>query len=129
VCGGELFTKGLRKRKLILSGEEKITLMIRRLQCEHCGRIHHELPDILVPYKRHCSATIEAVIGGGDQVAVETRTNQRIAEWWRKVGTYFLRVMKSLFVKYEIPPVEKPAFGEVVRAAVNSGNWIFAAEL
>ncbi|MGI6649770.1 MAG: DUF6431 domain-containing protein [Bacillota bacterium] len=36
-------------------------LVIRRLRCRHCHRIHHELPDILVPYKRHSSESIESV--------------------------------------------------------------------
>jgi hypothetical protein len=29
-----------------------------------CRRIHHELPDKLVPYKRHVSESIEAVVTG-----------------------------------------------------------------
>jgi hypothetical protein len=128
VCGGELFVRGLRKRKLIDTEGEKLTLMIRRLRCGKCDRLHHELPDMVVPYKRHSAETIEAIIGG-DEVAEEKRTAQRIASWWRKAGAYFLSVMKSLWEKHRLPPVPRPSLRELVRAAVNSGNWIFATEL
>ncbi len=128
VCGGELYVRGLRKRKLIDTEGKKITLMIRRLRCGKCGRLHHELPDIVVPYKRHSAETIEAIIGGGE-VSEEKRTVRRIAAWWRMVGAYFMSVMKSLWEKHGLPSVPKPAFRELVRAAVNSGNWIYAAKV
>ena len=35
------------------------TLIIRRLRCRKCGRIHHELPDSIVPYKRYDADAIE----------------------------------------------------------------------
>ncbi len=120
--------RGLRKRKLIDTDGQKVALMIRRLCCRKCCRLHHELPDIVVPYKRHSAETIEAIIGGGE-VAEEKRTAQRIAAWWRMVGAYFLSVMKSLWEKHGLPPVPKPAFRELVRAAVNSANWIFAEKV
>lgn len=128
VCSGELFVRGLRERKLIDTEGEKITLMIRRLRCGKCGRLHHELPDVVVPYKRHSAESIEAIISGGE-VAEEKRTAQRITAWWRRVGAYFMSVMKSLWEKHGLPSVPKPAFRELVRAAVNSANWIFAAKV
>ncbi len=102
--------------------------MIRRLICGRCGRLHHELPDIVVPYKRHSAQTIEAMISGSE-VGEEKRTVQRIVAWWRTVGTYLVDVMKSLMAKYRLQLRRKPAFRELVRAAVNSGNWIFAAKV
>lgn len=120
--------RGLRARGITQTDGKKIVLMIRRLRCGKCGRLHHELPDIVVPYKRHSTETIEAIINGGE-VGEETRTTRRIEVWWRMVGAYILRVLKSLWEKYRLPPVRKPAFRDMVRAAVNSGNWIFAREL
>ena len=128
ICGGELFMRSLRSRTLIDTDGKKIILMIRRLICGQCRRLHHELPDIVVPYKRHSAETIEAIIGGGE-VAEEKRTVRRIAAWWQMVEVYFLNIMKSLGEKYRLPRVRKPAFRELVRAAVNSGNWIFAGKL
>jgi hypothetical protein len=127
ICGGELFMRSLRARKLTDAGGKKIILMIRRLICGQCRRLHHELPDVLVPYKRHSAETIEAIIEG-KEVAEEKRTVRRIVLWWQIVGAYFLNIMKSLWEKYGLPPARKPAFRELVRAAVNSGNWIFAGK-
>ncbi len=61
-CGGLLKVIGSRKRKYINSAGEKVTLIIRRLRCKNCKRIHHELPDILIPYKRYESISIENLL-------------------------------------------------------------------
>ncbi len=51
VCGCcELKVIGSRKRNTLQGDGETIILIIRRLRCRNCRRIHHELPDILVPY-------------------------------------------------------------------------------
>ncbi|MGB4509265.1 MAG: DUF6431 domain-containing protein, partial [Syntrophomonadaceae bacterium] len=49
-CSGGLKVIGSRPRKCVNSVGERITLIIRRLRCVKCQRIHHELPDMLVPY-------------------------------------------------------------------------------
>ncbi|MED4936026.1 DUF6431 domain-containing protein [Heyndrickxia coagulans] len=41
---------GTRDRKAIDRSGKKHIYNIRRLQCEQCGKIHHELPEFLVPY-------------------------------------------------------------------------------
>ena len=72
---------GSRNRKVLELDEtrgdlqEKV-LRIRRLQCRSCLKIHHELPDILVLYKRHAAATIEAVLKEADVAPVTTRPLQ-----------------------------------------------------
>ncbi len=45
-------------------GGEKIFLLIRRLYCENCHRLHNELPDCLSPYKHYTSETISGVLDG-----------------------------------------------------------------
>jgi hypothetical protein len=120
--------RGLRLRRLIDNDGEKIVLKIRRLNCDQCGRLHHELPDVIVPYKRHSAETIKAIIEG-TEVAEDRRTIGRIKAWWQIVVIYFLNILKSLGEKYGLPLVPKPAFRELVRAVVNSGNWIFAGNL
>lgn len=49
---------------IIDSGGTPLSMIIRRLRCGQCGKVHHELPDVVVPYKRHCAETIEKVIEG-----------------------------------------------------------------
>ncbi|MEW6541058.1 MAG: DUF6431 domain-containing protein [Bacillota bacterium] len=63
-CSGRLKAIGSRKRSCIDSLGDKIILVIRRLRCVACRRIHHELPDLLVPYRRHIRESIEAAVGG-----------------------------------------------------------------
>jgi len=109
---------------------QKVALMIRRLVCPCCGRLHHELPDCIVPYKRHCAETFEKIITGKtDDVPCENRTVKRILAWWMFVLPYFLNIMDSLSATHEIVFNSPPAFREIMRAIANTNNWIFAFQL
>ena len=54
---------------MIDTGGETVRLVVRRLRCmnENCRRIHHELPDVVVPYKMHTAATFEKIIANDFQ--------------------------------------------------------------
>ena len=125
ICSGLLGEYGTRKRKYIDANWIKQTLIIRRLLCAGCGAIHHELPDILVPYKRHCAQTIENVIyevDVGDNV--ENSTIHRIRGWWRNLRVYIQGILGSLNAKYGIRFSDPFKLKEVVRALANSSLWI-----
>jgi hypothetical protein len=107
----------------------KVLLHIRRLYCAKCKRLHHELPDCVVPYKRHCAETIEKITKGSQDVPCESGTIRRIVLWWGVVMPYFLNVLKSLSEKYKMPHHLAPAFKKIVRAVANSGNWIFVGAI
>lgn len=110
---------------MIDSRGDKVKLVIRRLRCERCKRIHHELPDCIVPYKRHCRETIEAVIRGNrDVVPCSDGTMRRIIIWWKMVAEYYKNVLKSLEEKHKVKFGNPPAFKEIVRAVVNTHSWI-----
>jgi hypothetical protein len=48
-----------------------------------CGKIHHELPDILVPYKIHAAEILEKIIVKDTQeVPLEESTIHRIRSWF-----------------------------------------------
>lgn len=65
-------------------------LVIRRLGCKGCGKIHHELPDILVPYKRHCSETVERIVDEeAEDVSCEESTIKRLKRWFTERTRYF----------------------------------------
>ncbi|WP_177213477.1 DUF6431 domain-containing protein [Proteiniclasticum ruminis] len=53
ICMGELEIIGSRRRYSIEATGSRQTLVVRRMRCPNnvCRKIHHELPDILVPYK------------------------------------------------------------------------------
>ncbi|WP_223829992.1 DUF6431 domain-containing protein [Paenibacillus arenilitoris] len=40
---------GSRKRKIVNGGVDLHLLVIRRMRCSQCRKIHHELPDCVVP--------------------------------------------------------------------------------
>jgi hypothetical protein len=119
--------RGRRERVLIESDGQVVKLMIRRMYCGDCDRIHHELPDCIVPYKRHCAETIEKIISGKtDDAPCETEHIRRIILWWAAVHPYFINILKSLTEKHGVQFNSLPSFKEIVRAVVNSNNWIFA---
>ena len=101
-CSGVLKVIGSRKRKSVSdSGNIKI-LVVRRLRCIVCNRIHHELPDILVPYKRYDRKSIETVLDGQQPltVAVDECTIIRWRTWFRGMSNYFLGCLTSLSIRY-----------------------------
>ena len=105
-------------------GGEKI-LLIHRLECSKCEKIHHELPDILVPYKRHCAVTIENIIAGSDSdVCCEESTIRRIRGWWQTLYIYFKGVCDALAAKHGIRFANPLQPKETVRAVVNAHLWV-----
>lgn len=65
VCGGRLGVKDYRLRSVIKNGETSPRwYKLRRLQCCQCHRLHLELPDFMVPFKRHESASVQEVLDG-----------------------------------------------------------------
>jgi len=82
---GKLEVIGSRRRYVIdATGCRKI-LVVRRIRCLNsvCRRIHHELPDILVPYKIHAAEILEKIIEKDTQeVPLEESSIQRIRNWF-----------------------------------------------
>lgn len=64
ICGEPLAYRDSCKRKMLLEGREQRTYLIRRLKCPSCGRIHRELPDILLPFKQYAAEIIAGVLDG-----------------------------------------------------------------
>ncbi len=126
VCNRILKYKSRRKRGIINAVGEKMRLMIRRLWCEDCERIHHELPDCIVPYKRHCVETIETIVNGGrpGKTDIEESTIDRIKLWWALLRLYFMSVLASLREKYGVVFSGECAPREVIRAVVNANLWV-----
>ena len=78
-------------------------MIIRRLRCEPCKRVHHELPDILVPYKRYSSESIEAVVTGKKalSVAADESTISRWKQWFWSLANQFLGCLISIAIRFE----------------------------
>ena len=147
LCQGKLKVIGSRKRRVIAEDGEQITLIVRRLRCrnELCRRIHHELPDIVIPFKRHTTDTYEKVIVGVEDFApAEESTIRRIRKWFMEsadalsgglLGTYVM-VTKDFEVGLSTLPqsmLERICFfvgkdpgwlKKVVRILVNNNKWV-----
>jgi hypothetical protein len=107
-CSGELKVIGSRHRGCIKDTGEKMELIIRRLKCLECNKIHHELPDILVPYKRYRIEGIEAALNEDTELAVSadesTIRNWRI--WYQEMHDYLLGCLLSIAIRYDRETVE-----------------------
>ena len=125
ICGcKKMKRKGRRKRSVIMPNGEIKVLKIRRLKCKCCEKIHHELPDIIVPYKRHSAKTIEKIINGADEaIYCEESTLNRIKAWWLTIKLYIESVKASLEFKYGITFSSESKLLEIVRALVNRHLW------
>lgn len=100
-------------------------MVIRRLRCRACNKIHHELPDILIPYKRHCAETIEKIIAAkAEESPCEESTIRRIKAWWAALLPYLIHVLQSLDAKSQLAFGDICAPKEMVRAVVNTNHWI-----
>lgn len=107
-CNGDLKVIGSRKRKYINGIGEKVILVIRRLQCSHCSKVHHELPDILIPYKRYGNESIEAVVGGEVKltVAADESTINRWKHWFNEISNYLASSLASIAIRYCLQSVK-----------------------
>ena len=123
ICQGNLKHYDRRIRKAI-SSEEVNRYSLRRLRCQACGKLHLELPNILLPYKRYEAKVIVAVISGDAvQVPNEARTIKKIRRWYRQIKTALVCVWNCFVLIGFASPKKEPDFCLLVRAAVNSGFW------
>lgn len=118
-CGGLLSYRDTRIRIWKWYSGIRRTIRVRRLRCQTCGRLHVELPDVLVPHKHYGSEVIENVADGvstPDDPATEDypciKTMERWKSWiavnvpqidgyLRSVGTRFLGMHESLLASTE----------------------------
>ena len=145
ICSSELSVSGSRRRGLIeYSGEKKI-LKIRRLWCDRCRRTHHELPDLIVPYKRYSTEAIENILTdkpkNADDSPCELSTAKRIKFWFFLLREYCESTLESLMEHWKndreiiseilrlLPLSEYQYFSagwlaNLVRLLVNSNRWL-----
>lgn len=144
-CQGALGCIGSRRRTRIQASGEVSCLIIRRLHCGDCKRVHHELPDILVPYKRYDADSIERVVAGtgATDVAADDATLSRWRHWFSAWLVYALGCLASIAIRFNLPvkdssvpsPSALQAIGRfvgeaagwlarVVRPIANSNRWV-----
>ena len=132
VCNGKLSVSGSRSRKLIDEDGSEIKLIIRRMKCQGCGRIHHELPDCIVPYKRCCTELIALAVSDhavdADTFPGENSTLVRLRVWFKLLREYVSRVREHylLLFKIDLFSIKLNTVGglkRIVRILANSNLW------
>jgi hypothetical protein len=108
ICQNKLSPFGTRVRKFINSESKKVIIIIRRLRCtcSHCRKIHHELPDNLIPYKRYEATVVEKCIDAetaNDNPACEISTIYRIKKWFREKWPLMLAFLQMRRTRYPLP--------------------------
>lgn len=104
-CGGELSVVGSRPRAWYKGCGERAKLIVRRLHCAPCARIHHELPSLLVPYKRYDAESIEGVLSEPEcnDVAADESTIRRWKSWFHAWIVYAVGILQSLSIRFHLP--------------------------
>ncbi|MCR5608721.1 MAG: DUF6431 domain-containing protein [Lachnospiraceae bacterium] len=138
-CMGTFKVVGSRKRKIIRQDSSITNLIIRRLKCRKCQKISHELPDIVVPYKRYDVETIEKTLCHNTEnekknigcCPAETSTIYRWEQFFAVIVNCLIRI-GSLF-KYnsfrfinniKIKQNNETSLAKLIKKAVNENIWI-----
>jgi hypothetical protein len=94
------------------------------LRCTGCRRIHHELPEIFVPYKRYEAESIESVLSEGQSsdVATDDSTLYRWQKWFVQIGAYWSGCLQSIASRFvlsvEATPIPSPSVLQQIRRYV-----------
>lgn len=133
-CGKSMSIIGTRDRKSKERSGETQVYNIRRLRCDQCGRIHHELPDFLVPYKRYESECIELVLTNPStrDVPADESTLFRWFEWFYRFVDYWFNCLISIMLRtdQEMSPLNlvsvnsETALQKIGQLVGNSPKWL-----
>ena len=96
---------GSRSRVWYQSSGGKALLIIRRLCCESCGKIHHELPDLLIPFKRYDAESIEGAVSDPARadIAADESTLSRWKVWFQAWAVYAQGCLQSISIRFNLP--------------------------
>jgi len=130
-CMGVLEVIGSRQRVWYKSCGKRDKLMIRRLYCEQCQRIHHELPDILVPYRRYDAESIEGVVSepARKDVAADESTLFRWRSWFHVWAWHAVGCLHSISLQFNLPvesssKLPRSAFQSLGRYVGDGTGWL-----
>lgn len=112
-CDGPLKVAGSKERVWYRSSGTRHLLIIRRLHCVSCTKMHNELPDVLIPYKRYGVESIEPVVDGVEpiEVAADDATLVRWRQWFMTWATYALGCLNSIAMRFQLEVPEESSSG------------------
>ncbi len=95
LCGAQLRPYDRRTRQVKDKLGDSKVYSLRRLRCQNpsCHRLHIELPDFILPYKRYEVEVFEQLAGSGETLApYESRTRRRMKRWYE----HFVEVAQAI---------------------------------
>lgn len=133
-CGGEMKIRDSKRRKVIFADGTVDTFVLRRYKCTVCGRVHLELPDIMVPHKHYSRSAIIDTINGERNCSAEqstiyrwNREKMQLERCWfrwkirvrKQSGLTAIITAGAQEIKYEKAAGELPVKGEMKKQQVN----------
>ena len=121
---------GSRNRSIIESDSNVIIFRIRRLRCKACQKIHHELPDKVLPYKRHEVKSIEEVLDETPLLSItaDGPTIRRWKSWFNGLACHFLGALSSALLKGRGKTEKTPFIGTALQRIQfyvgNAPGWL-----
>ena len=124
-CGcDKVIMKGWRRRGSIDHLENSTVFLVRRVKCKGCSKIHHVLPDIIIPYKHHNAETVEMIIR---ERADETFCNEseinRIKSWWVCMKLYVLDKANAVAKIAKVQISSDSKLATIARTLANAHLW------
>lgn len=102
-CGaGALRSIGRRRRCAIWPDGVKRYYLIPRFYCRHCGKIHHALPDFMIPFKQHTAQLVEQIVemagtrGNQDFIPCYDNTIKNLREWFDSIASEIAERLECL---------------------------------
>jgi hypothetical protein len=98
-CGGDLKYYDKVQRILRTKGRASKHVIVRRLRCAKCGRVHRELPDYILPYKQYEAGIIKGVLDGritSDTIGFEDHPCEMTMVRWRLQKLRIMEAMNTL---------------------------------
>ncbi len=131
LCKGRLVVRDTVDRHYRNEEGEKVWFRIRRLRCKECGKLHRELPDILLPYKHYRSEIIEETLDGKQDVpGPEAMTFRRWQEWFVWVSVLLGGVLDAIRVAKEgLYSFLNPLESHLERRRRHGGGWLASSIL
>ena len=106
-CGEQLVYRDSRLRIWRHCNEPTDRILIHRMLCRICNRLHTVLPDVLVPHKHYGASEIEVILES--EVRSDEVNDSTVARWKRWIQgneAQIEGVLQSLKLKTEDKPPE-----------------------
>lgn len=125
ICGGSLFVRDSRLRICIREDGHTVFYRIRRLRCKECAKIHTELPDCIMPFKRYGAACVENAVDGHNICPAEESTVRRWKRWLQTRSGVFEEMLTAQWQNQHLRPaniLSAPLFFQELRNA--GAGWL-----